>query len=266
MTKNRVYDVFFVFYYIVFNLCTTNVVTSLAIECFEYLHEKEAINDDQNAESLQQQEFDMAKHMQDDDSYEIMPAPDGIQEIWTGRNEKHSFAEKDWKNSIFSRENSCCICSKRIVGTAIQCSLCHVNLHFECWQKTETAASSLSNSKAMQRFGTSFLRSPTLPTCVSKLHSDALQLHFSVHVRKIVNLLDVLILGPKVMGAPRKDCSACCVLCDALCSCKFKRLTTRVCSIFLMLQGKMNGWCCSSRGSCYARARWTTTRTRQQMR
>jgi hypothetical protein len=205
MSKKRAYDVFFVFYYIVFNLCTTNVVTSLAIECFEYLHEKEA-NDDLGPANLhQQQAFDTNVHMQNDESYEMMLAPDGSREIWTGKNANHAFTENDSKGSIFSKETDCCLCNKPIVGPVLECSLCHVVLHFDCWQKTEAAESSFSDASGLKRFGRiSFLRSTSMPPCISRLPSDALQMHFSVYVKKIVNLLDILILGPQVMSDAKR--------------------------------------------------------------
>lgn len=205
MSKKRAYDVFFVFYYIVFNLCTTNVVTSLAIECFEYLHEKEA-NDDLGPANLhQQQAFDTNVHMQNDESYEMMLAPDGSREIWTGKNANHAFTENDSKGSIFSKETDCCLCNKPIVGPVLECSLCHVVLHFDCWQKTEAAESSFSDASGLKRFGRiSFLRSTSMPPCISRLPSDALQMHFSVYVKKIVNLLDILILGPQVINDAKR--------------------------------------------------------------
>ncbi len=268
ISKQRVYDVFFVFYYIVFNLCTTNVVTSLAIECFEYLHEKEASDDAQSAEALQQQAFDTEMHMQNDDSYEMMLAPDGIQEVWTGRNEKHAFAESDCKSSMFAQERMCCLCSKRVDGSAIECSQCHIILHFECWQRAESAKASWTNASSLQRFSRiSFLRLTTMPACISKIQSEVFQLHFSVHVKKIVNLLDVLILGPQVT-APRRCCSVQRLMCnavpcgmvlifavssDAPCSCRCKRLTTKPCSTCWTRRGRTSAWWCLLRASCTVR-------------
>jgi hypothetical protein len=200
VSKQRVYDVFFVFFYIVFNLCTTNVVTSLAIECFEYLHEKEAQNDLESSGEHQQQAFETDMHMKNDESYEMMLAPNGIDEIWTGKNETHKFAEKISTHSIFSEEETCCLCSKHVGGTVLECSQCRLVVHFDCWQKAESTRATWSNVNDIRQFGKiSFLHAIHVPTCISKLRFDALQSHFSVHVQKIVNLLDLLILGPQVI-------------------------------------------------------------------
>ena len=200
LSKERAYDVFFVFFYIVFNLCTTNVVTSLAIECFEYLHERETKDDVSRAGLQQQQAFDMAMHMQSDSAYEMMLAPNSSREIWTGRHENHEFVEKARSSFLFSKENMCCLCNKPTTSTlAMECSQCSIVVHFDCWQRIETQNAGSLSANDLQRFGRlSFLNSSAMPACTSKLHSDALQLHFSVHVKKVVNLLDVLILGPQV--------------------------------------------------------------------
>ncbi len=198
VSNQRIYDVFFVFFYIVFNLCTTNVVTSLAIECFEYLHEKEA-NDDSSEGKHQQQAFDTDMHMKKDESYEMMLAPNGIEEIWTGKNEKHKFEETNSTPSIFREDKACCICNKKVGGTVLECSLCHLAVHFECWQRMETSSAAWFNSSEIQKFGKiSFLHANHVPTCISKLRFNALRSHFSVYVKKNVNLLDLLILGPQV--------------------------------------------------------------------
>ncbi len=199
LSKKRIYDVFFVFFFIIFNLCTTNVVTSLAIECFEYLHDKEANEDSQNAGKNQHQAFDLETHMKNDDSYEMMLAPDGIEEIWTGKNEKHKFVEVNSIYSVFNEEKTCCLCNKRDGGVALECSLCHLAVHFECWQKTESASAAWFNSTDLRKFSkVSFLHETRIPNCISKLRYNALRLHFSVYVKKNVNLLDLLILGPQV--------------------------------------------------------------------
>jgi hypothetical protein len=204
ISKQRIHDIFFVFYYIVFNLCTTNVVTSLAIECFEYLHEKEANEDLESADKRHQQAFDSDMHMKNDESYEMMLAPDGIDEIWTGKNDNHAFVETHSAQSMFHEEKFCCLCNQHAGGAVLECSLCHLAVHFDCWQKAETATAALSHANDIQKLiKISFLRSTQVPACISKLRFDVLRMHFSVYVKKHVNLLDLLILGPQVTTRAR---------------------------------------------------------------
>jgi hypothetical protein len=129
-----------------------------------------------------------------------MLAPNSSREIWTGRHENHEFVERGRSGFLFSKEDMCCLCNKPTASTlAMECSQCSIIVHFDCWQRTETQNAKSYSANDLQRFGRlSFLNSSAMPACTSKLHSDALQLHFSVHVKKVVNLLDVLILGPQV--------------------------------------------------------------------
>jgi hypothetical protein len=200
LSKQRSYDIFFVFFYIVFNLCTTNVVTSLAIECFEFLHDKESKHKTSKEGLYQEQAFDVQMHMKNDTQYEMLFAPDGAQEIWTGRNSNHNFKQKEMaKAKLFGEEELCCMCSKRITSLYLECSLCHALVHFDCWQVSESSKASWLQPNEMQYLSkVSFLHSASMPMCVSKLQSDFLELHFSVHVKKFMNLLDILILGTQV--------------------------------------------------------------------